>query len=161
DDCGGVDLGVHEANHLKEHDQPVVRSELLVVGASFPAGHFSSSNVDESGFLVVVTDRLVAGGAVETQVSLAFRSGLGLSPLEHSKSEAFSTVGALDGELVDIPAVWWEIAPELIIAPLKSDGPNGPLNVLHAVSLATLNIVLDGFAESRARPPPSLKPLRG
>ena len=117
--------------------------------------------MDESGFLVVVTDRLVAGGAVETQVSLAFRSGLGLSPLEHSKSEAFSTVGALDGELVDIPAVWWEIAPELIIAPLKSDGPDGPFYVLHDVDMARLNIVLDGFAESRARPPPSLKPLRG
>jgi len=61
--------------------------------------------MDESGFLVVITDRLVAGEAVETQVSLAFLSGLGLSPLEHSESEAFPAVRALNGELVDIPTV--------------------------------------------------------
>ncbi len=132
---------------------------MLLVEAGFPTGCFSVSNVDESGFLVVVTDRLVVGEAVETQVSLAFLSGLGLSPLEHSKSETFPAVRALDGELVDIPAVWWEIAPELLIAPLKGDCPDALFYILHDVDMAALNIVLDGLAEGRARPPLSLKPL--
>jgi len=62
---------------------------------------------------------------------------------------------------VDIPTVWWEIAPELLIAPLKGDCPDGPFNVLRDVDVAALNIVLDGLAEGRAGPPLSLKSLRG
>jgi hypothetical protein len=59
---------------------------------------------------------------------------------------------------VNIPGVQWEIAPELLIAPLKGDCPEGPLYVLHDVDIAAPNIVLDSLPESRAGQPLGFKP---
>jgi len=115
--------------------------------------------VDESDFLVVFADSLVASETVKPQVSLSFGSRFGLSPLYHSKSEMLTAVGAFDGELVNVPGIRWEVAPELLVVPLEGDCPHGRLYRLHNVYLASLNIVLDCLPETRAGPPLTLKPL--
>ena len=70
-----------------------------------------------------------------------------------------TAVGAFDGELVNVPCLRWDVAPELLVVPLEGDCPHGRLYRLHDVYLASLNIVLDGLAESRVRPPLTFKPL--
>jgi len=115
--------------------------------------------VDESDFLVVFADSLVASETVKPQVSLSFGSRFGLSPLYHSKSEMLTAVGAFDGELVNVPCLRWEVAPELLVVPLEGDCPDGRFDRPHDIYLPALNIVLDGLAKTRAGPPLTLKPL--
>ena len=115
--------------------------------------------MDEPGFLVVFANCLVASEAVESQESFSFGSGLGLRPLKQSKAETLTAVRAFDGELVNVPRLRWEVAPELLVVPLKGDCPHGRLYRLHDIYLASFNIVLDGLSESRAGPPLTFKPL--
>ena len=70
-----------------------------------------------------------------------------------------TAVGAFDGELMNVPCLRWEVAPELLVVPLEGDCPQGRLYRLYDVYLASLNILLDGMAESRVGLPLTFKPL--